>query len=123
MCFAATASCSVLAPSVLAAQQLPGAIEPGRDRPIPQPPVQPDYNFTIEAPHRSAVPRAVDEVHFKLTDIQIVGAVTVITVENLVSAYTERWQTVLGLAFILIMIFAPEGIVGTARRLLARRRS
>jgi len=52
-----------------------------------------------------------------------VGAVTVITVENLVSAYTERWQTVLGLAFILIMIFAPEGIVGTARRLLARRRS
>ncbi len=29
------------------------------------------------APHRSAVPRAVDEVHFKLTDIKITGATTI----------------------------------------------
>ena len=29
------------------------------------------------APHRSPVPKAVDEVHFQLTDIRIVGAVTI----------------------------------------------
>jgi ABC-type branched-subunit amino acid transport system permease subunit len=37
--------------------------------------------------------------------------------ENTVSAYTERWPTALGIAFIVVMIFAPEGIVGTIRRL------
>ncbi len=49
-----------------------------------------------------------------------VGATAVIAVENFVSSYTERWQMVLGLAFILIMIFAPEGIVGKVRELVQR---
>ncbi|HEU0150407.1 MAG TPA: branched-chain amino acid ABC transporter permease [Bradyrhizobium sp.] len=52
-----------------------------------------------------------------------VGAAAIIVLENAVSAYTARWPTVLGLTFILIMIFAPEGVVGRARILLARRRS
>jgi branched-chain amino acid transport system permease protein len=52
-----------------------------------------------------------------------VGAAAIIILENTVSAYTARWPTVLGLTFILIMIFAPEGMVGRARILLARRRS
>jgi hemolysin activation/secretion protein len=65
-----------LTPSA-AAPALPGAVQPGRDRPLPEPPQQPDYNFSIEAPHRSAVPRAVDEIHFRLNDIRIVGAVTI----------------------------------------------
>ena len=50
-----------------------------------------------------------------------VGAAAIITLENVVSAYTERWQTVLGLTFIVIMIFAPEGIIGTLRAILTRR--
>lgn len=50
-----------------------------------------------------------------------VGATAIILLENLVSNVTARWPTVLGLTFILIMIFAPEGIVGRARILLARR--
>jgi branched-chain amino acid transport system permease protein len=50
-----------------------------------------------------------------------VGAATIIALENIISAYTERWPTALGLAFIVIMIFAPEGIVGTVRNVLARR--
>jgi branched-chain amino acid transport system permease protein len=50
-----------------------------------------------------------------------VGAAAVITLENIVSAYTERWQTVLGLTFIVIMIFAPEGIIGTLRAILTRK--
>ena len=59
------------------AQVLPGAVQPGRDRSGPALPTQPDFDFSIEAPHRSAVPRAVDEVHFKLSDIKISGATTI----------------------------------------------
>jgi branched-chain amino acid transport system permease protein len=49
-----------------------------------------------------------------------VGAAAVIALENIVSAHTERWQTVLGLTFIVIMIFAPEGLVGKAKALIGR---
>ena len=52
-------------------------IPPGRDRAGPTIPNQPDFNFSIVAPHRSVVPQAVDEVHFNLTDIRIEGAVTI----------------------------------------------
>jgi branched-chain amino acid transport system permease protein len=45
-----------------------------------------------------------------------VGAATIILLQNTVSTYTERWPTVLGLVFIIVMIFAPEGIVGTVMR-------
>lgn len=51
-----------------------------------------------------------------------IGAFAIIGLENAVSLYTERWQSVLGLAFILIMIFAPDGIIGGIRTLLARKR-
>lgn len=50
-----------------------------------------------------------------------VGAAVIIALENLVSLYTERWASILGLMFILVMLFAPEGLVGKARILLARR--
>jgi branched-chain amino acid transport system permease protein len=50
-----------------------------------------------------------------------VGAAAIIALENVVSAYTERWQMVLGVTFILIMIFTPEGIIGTLRAMLARK--
>lgn len=59
------------------AQVLPGAVQPGRDRTGPVAPPEPDFDFSIVAPHRSAVPRAVDEVHFKLADIKITGATTI----------------------------------------------
>ncbi|MET0277130.1 MAG: branched-chain amino acid ABC transporter permease [Pseudorhodoplanes sp.] len=49
-----------------------------------------------------------------------VGAAAIITLENIVSSHTERWQTVLGITFILIMILAPEGLVGKVRVLLER---
>jgi branched-chain amino acid transport system permease protein len=51
-----------------------------------------------------------------------VGAAAIIVLENAVSAYTARWPTVLGITFILIMIVAPEGVVGRARILFKRRR-
>jgi branched-chain amino acid transport system permease protein len=51
-----------------------------------------------------------------------VGAATIIVLENTVSAYTERWPTALGLCFILVMILAPDGIVGTLRRIFGAKR-
>jgi branched-chain amino acid transport system permease protein len=50
-----------------------------------------------------------------------VGSAAIIGLENIVSSYTERWQLALGVTFIVIMIFAPEGLVGKARALLERR--
>jgi branched-chain amino acid transport system permease protein len=49
-----------------------------------------------------------------------VGSFAILTLQHVVSSYTERWQTVLGLTFIFIMIFAPEGLVGKLRALMAR---
>jgi branched-chain amino acid transport system permease protein len=51
-----------------------------------------------------------------------VGAAAIIALENVVSAYTERWQMVLGITFVLLMIFAPEGIIGKLRAILTRKR-
>ncbi|MGU3492496.1 branched-chain amino acid ABC transporter permease [Xanthobacteraceae bacterium A53D] len=51
-----------------------------------------------------------------------IGAAAIIGLENFVSQHTERWQSVLGLMFILIMIFAPQGVIGRVRDLFARRR-
>jgi len=54
---------------------LPGAVEPGRDRPPLTAPAPPNFDFRIEAPSRSSVPRAVDEIRFRLDDIQVKGAI------------------------------------------------
>ncbi len=73
---------------VTAQVALPGAVQPGRDRTGPATPTQPDFDFSIVTPHRSAVPRAVDEVHFKLTDVKIAGAKT-ITAESFRPLYAD----------------------------------
>ena len=49
----------------------------------------------------------------------LVGAAIIISLENLVSAYTERWMMALGLLFIFTMIFAPSGVLGRVREALA----
>jgi branched-chain amino acid transport system permease protein len=46
----------------------------------------------------------------------IVGAAIVVIVKNVVSAYIERWNLVLGIIFVAIITFMPEGLVpGTVR--------
>ena len=46
----------------------------------------------------------------------IAGAVIVVVMKNVVSAYVERWNLVLGVIFIVIITFMPEGLVpGTVR--------
>lgn len=41
----------------------------------------------------------------------LVGAALIVSLENLVSIYTARWQTVMGLIFIGLMLAAPDGLV------------
>ncbi len=43
------------------------------------------------------------------------GAAAFILLQSLVSTYTERWMLILGLTFILFVLFAPGGIVGALR--------
>jgi branched-chain amino acid transport system permease protein len=48
------------------------------------------------------------------------GSAVIVYLENTVSAYTQRWLLVLGVVYVAVTLFAPEGIVGFARR---RRKS
>ncbi|MBI5651333.1 MAG: branched-chain amino acid ABC transporter permease [Chloroflexi bacterium] len=46
----------------------------------------------------------------------IYGAATVRLLRNFISTATDRWETMLGLVFILVVIFAPRGIMGLIHR-------
>jgi branched-chain amino acid transport system permease protein len=50
----------------------------------------------------------------------IVGAGVFILVQEILSSYTEHWMIFTGAIFVLMVIFLPGGLVGTARRLLTR---
>ncbi len=45
----------------------------------------------------------------------LLGSAAFILLQSLVSSYTERWMLILGLTFILFVLFAPGGIVGALR--------
>jgi branched-chain amino acid transport system permease protein len=49
-----------------------------------------------------------------------VGAGVMIALENFVSFYTERWALFLGALFVLTMLYAPLGLLGTARQFWER---
>ena len=49
------------------------------------------------------------------------GAAAFILLQSLVSTYTERWMLILGLTFILFVLFAPGGIVGALRGRIGTR--
>jgi branched-chain amino acid transport system permease protein len=42
----------------------------------------------------------------------VIGAGFIVALETIVSTYTEYWMMIVGTAFILFVIFAPNGIVG-----------
>jgi branched-chain amino acid transport system permease protein len=50
----------------------------------------------------------------------ILGAMVFILIQEILSSYTEHWMIFTGVVFVLIVIFLPGGLVGTARRLGAR---
>ena len=45
----------------------------------------------------------------------MLGAAAFILLQSLVSSYTERWMLILGLTFVLLVLFAPGGILGALR--------
>ncbi|MBX6340909.1 MAG: branched-chain amino acid ABC transporter permease [Thermomicrobiaceae bacterium] len=45
-----------------------------------------------------------------------VGALVFTLVTNFASSYTERYNTVIGLTFLLIVLFSPDGLVGLGLR-------
>jgi branched-chain amino acid transport system permease protein len=51
----------------------------------------------------------------------IIGSIVIISLENFVSLYTNRWLMVLGFLFIFTMIFAPSGFLGAARDFIKSR--
>ena len=45
----------------------------------------------------------------------VLGAAAFILLQSLVSSYTERWMLILGATFVLLVLFAPGGVVGALR--------
>jgi branched-chain amino acid transport system permease protein len=50
----------------------------------------------------------------------VVGAAVVVLLKNVVSAYITRWVMLLGLVFVLIVLYMPEGLVPGIERLRRR---
>lgn len=50
----------------------------------------------------------------------IVGTILFVAIKNIVALFTQRWLFVLGLAYILTVLFFPQGIINTLRRVLMR---
>ena len=50
----------------------------------------------------------------------ILGAMVFILIQEVLSSYTEHWMIFAGAVFVLMVIFLPGGLVGTARRLVTR---
>jgi branched-chain amino acid transport system permease protein len=53
----------------------------------------------------------------------IVGAAIITLVKNVVSTYVERWNTLLGVIFVVVIVFMPHGLVPGGRQLWRRLRN
>lgn len=50
----------------------------------------------------------------------VVGAAVIIFTRNIVSLYTSRWPTIMGLIFVVTILFARDGLLGAVRSLFER---
>jgi branched-chain amino acid transport system permease protein len=50
-----------------------------------------------------------------------IGAALIVLLENIISAYTERWLMLLGFVYVLVALFAPNGLIGLIRNFRKRR--
>ena len=50
----------------------------------------------------------------------LLGAGLVVLLKNVVSAYVDRWIMLLGIVYVLIVLFLPGGVVAGVERLIAR---
>lgn len=51
---------------------------------------------------------------------QLLGAAIVVFLSNGLSAVTQRWELILGAIYFIIVMYAPDGLVGLGRRLAMR---
>jgi len=52
-----------------------------------------------------------------------IGAAAIVALENVISAYMERWVLVLGVIYVLVTLFAPSGLVGLVKQRTGASRS
>ncbi len=52
----------------------------------------------------------------------LLGSGIIVALQNVISNYTMRWEMILGAIYVAVVMWAPEGILGVAQRLLTRRR-
>lgn len=83
-------------------------VEPQSKRPLPAAPAGGNFDFSIETPRRSPVPRAVDELRFPLKDITVVGA-KIFTLDELRPLWAPLIGKEVGLSDILNVADAIEG--------------
>lgn len=50
-----------------------------------------------------------------------IGSAIILAIRSVLSGYTKQWMIVMGAIFIVSVLWAPEGVVGLARRLRTRR--
>lgn len=51
---------------------------------------------------------------------QVLGAGIVVFLSNGLSSVTQRWQLVLGAIYFIIVMYAPDGLIGLGRRIVKR---
>jgi branched-chain amino acid transport system permease protein len=51
----------------------------------------------------------------------LIGAGAIVFLRNIVSGLTDRWLLILGAVYVLVVLFAPRGIVGEIKDRLDRR--
>jgi len=49
------------------------------------------------------------------------GAALIVLLQNIISAYTDRWVMLLGFVYVLVALFAPNGVIGLIRNFRKRR--
>jgi len=50
----------------------------------------------------------------------VLGAGLVVFLRNLVSAYTRRWLLILGATYVVVVMYAPGGVIGGVKGIVAR---
>jgi branched-chain amino acid transport system permease protein len=52
-----------------------------------------------------------------------IGAVIIVFLQHTISAWTERWLFFLGIIYVLVVLFMPQGILGLIKRILSREKA
>jgi hemolysin activation/secretion protein len=110
----------VAAEAQIVPRDLPNTVLPGHEQSLPLP-VAPesDFDFSIQAPKRTPVPRAADELTFTLRDITITGT-TVYSAVSLRSLYEALIGQEVKLADIIAVADAIEAKYREAGYILTR---